>query len=66
MTLLTFVTGRLVLLRSSVEIAEIRTLADLARAGVEHDFFCSSSIDFPEEETTDANLIAICRRVRGR
>jgi hypothetical protein len=27
-------------------------------------FMCSSSLDFPEDSTKDANIIALCRAIR--
>lgn len=29
------------------------------------DFSCSSSVDFPEEDTDDPAIIALCRQIRG-
>lgn len=42
-------------------VEEVRTVLE----SFVGDVMCSSSIDFPEESTTDAETIAFCREFRG-
>lgn len=48
------------------EQLEITSLSQLFDAIESADYvLCSSSIDFPEDETNDPNIIAICTAFRG-
>jgi hypothetical protein len=62
---LTFLDGRLTLTSGGSTPRPVTRIEDLAVVGDEDVLLCSSSIDFPEEYTTDATLIAICRKLRG-
>ncbi len=48
--------GQLVLLRWDDTIVPVHSMDDLPDT-----FYCSSSIDFPEEYTSDPAVIAFCR-----
>jgi hypothetical protein len=72
--MLTINRGRLVLQSGWVgnapptELAVITRVEDLTpwlEGGLIEWLACSSSVDFPEDETDDPKLIALCRAIRG-
>ena len=65
--MLTFEDEKLVLINNDTdERHTVRSVTDIcAKVDFELDnLFCSSSIDFPEESTSDLILIDVCRQVR--
>lgn len=61
---LTIEDGTLVLYDERDEIIG-RSLADVTQHLDLEDFMVSSSIDFPEEYTTDPDIITFCRKLRA-
>jgi hypothetical protein len=63
MKLLTLLDGKLVVADRLKVIKAVYSLADIDEYG--DDLMCSSSVDFPEEYTSDPTIIALCRAIRG-
>jgi hypothetical protein len=51
--------GGLVLVEGN-SVIKVDSFRDIINAVATGDLFCSSSIDFPEEYTTDAKVLEIC------
>lgn len=69
MDFLAIIDGQLVLETQTGKVEGVDAIRDYIgerfEADSDYEFNCSSSIDFAEEETTDAEVIAFCEKVRG-
>lgn len=57
--------GKLVLETPTGQLVEITSLDHLAEVASGDSVMCSSSIDFPEDDTSDPAVIAMCRELRS-
>jgi len=66
MTILTIVSGSLVAVKHGVVTANIDSMADVLRVqAADYSLSVSSSVDFPEEYTSNPKVIALCREIRS-
>jgi len=49
----------------TVKITKYDELIDILDESGETMVMCSSTLDFPEESTSDPAIITLCRRIRG-
>lgn len=62
-TILTIIDDSLVAVKHGVVVSEIHTYTDFLRAESSGSVFCSSTLDFPEESTSNRAVIALCREI---